>query len=194
MKRTLCLFISTLGISHAQITAPKVSVGLPPALQTELATTVVVQPANLEARLAAGYATTVLNFTLFSSVNTEVFVKSNNPRLVVRGAPDTPIRLMANTAQPTSVVITASHSGMLSILNRAGQKIASVPYVVAPAKTVNQGLNLNYSPSSGRVGLNYSISGANPSLLDPRWRASVNLGVNTNTGQITGGVNVGINW
>ncbi|WP_344982877.1 hypothetical protein [Deinococcus rubellus] len=98
------------------------------------------------------------------------------------------------TEQSVSLVALAAHSGTVIITNKDGEIIDQRPYVIAPAKAVYQGASLNYSPSSNRVGVSYSVSGVTQSLLDPSWTASINLGLNTHTQDLSGGVSVNVNW
>ncbi len=158
----------------------------------QVATTVRVQPARLEVRVQPGYSTVMLPLTLMSEVHSQVKVVSSDPRLVIRGA--APLSLPAYQLTGVNAIALAPHSGTISVVNSVGTVIAQVPYVIAPAKTVNQSVNLNYSPSNDRVGLSYSISGVPLSPLDPRWNASVSTSLNTATGEVGGGINIGINW
>lgn len=208
MKRFL-LLLSCVSLADAQSTAPT-PLRLPPvSVQTapttpgisivpsaplvfQTARAVRIQPAKLEARLQAGYSTGNLPFSLFSEVNTRVTVAASDPRLVIRNGVN--LSLPAYQSISVSTVALAPHSGTLSVANAEGTIIATAPYTVAPAKTVNQNLNLNYSPSSSQVGISYSITGVPQSPLDIRWNASSNLSVDTKTGNVSGGVSVGMNW
>lgn len=203
MKRFLLLGLTMLGSANAQFTLPPVNITNSPSsgitlqssapLVFEMATRITVQPARVGLRLAPGHTTGVLAFTLLSEVNTEVVVTSNDARLVLKSAGQ-PLRLSAYNAQTLNLMALAPHTGTITITNSAGQVIARVPYEVAPAKTVNQSASFNYSPSSNRVGLSYSVSGVNSSPLDPSWSAGINLGINTRTGDVSGGVGVSVNW
>ena len=152
-----------------------------------------MQPTRVAMRLSPGNVTGVLAFTLLSEVNTEVLVTTNDARLVLKSAGQ-PLRLAAYSAQSVNLTALAPHEGSITIANSAGQVIARVPYVIAPAKTLNQSASFNYSPSSSRAGLSYSVSGVNQSVLDPSWSANINLGVNTKTGDVSGSVGVSVNW
>ncbi|MVN88114.1 hypothetical protein GO986_15280 [Deinococcus sp. HMF7620] len=195
MKRFL-LVLCCLGGAQAQFSAPPVGItvkeGAAPKL--EVARTLGVQPAALALRLAPGHSAGMLTFSVLSPVNAEVRVRASDARLTPRQAGDERLILSANTLQSVTLLATAPHSGVLSFLNSEGQLVASAPYTVAAAKTVNQSLSLNYSPSSSRASMNYGISGVPQSPLDLRWNASVNLSVDTKTGQVGGGVGVNMSW
>lgn len=207
MKRALPLLLTCLSWAQAtsaptplelpavsvRAAAPDALVAVPSApLVFEVARTVLVQPDRLETRLQPGYTTGTLAFTLFSQVNTAVQVVSDDPRLVIRGAAD--IQLAAYNLVSVNAVALEAHSGTLRILNSRQEVIARVPYVIASAKTVSQGLSLNYTPSSTRMGLNYSVGGLSSSVLDPQWNIGVGLGVSTDTGKVNGGVTIGVYW
>ncbi len=196
MRRLPLLVLLLSGLAHAQFSAPGVSIGIQaaPPVHFETARQVLVQPAQVETAISAGRITATLSFTLLSAVNTEVFVRSGDARLVQRGDPDAPIQLSANAEQTINLVALAAHSGTLSVVNREGQVIARVPYVVAPPKLVQQGASLSYSPSYNRLGLSYSVSGVTQSPLDPAWSVNVNLGVDPGKGTVTSGINVSVNW
>lgn len=190
----LCLWAAlTAATAAAQVSVPKVSITPSQVTTTELARTVLVQPAQLEARLNPGMSTTTLTFTLLSPITTEVYLKSQDRRLIVR-LPDAPVRLTAHMTQPVSVLVMEPHAGQLSVLNRSGDVIGTVPYRVKSAKLVNQNLSLNYSPGGARLGLNYSVSGVPASIFDPRWSASANVSLKTDSGQLGGGVSVNLSW
>lgn len=191
---TLGALLSLHGVGGAQIMAPQVTITPGQVPSVAVAQEVLVQPARVEARLGVGFSTATLTFSLLSPVSTEVFLRSPDARLVVRGEPGSPVRLTAFTAQTVSVLALAAHTGALEVLNREGRVIGHVPYVVGEAKQVNQGLSLNYSPSSDRLGLSYALSGVQQSIFDPRWSAGVNLSVNTGTGKVTGGVSLNVSW
>ncbi|WP_345455145.1 hypothetical protein [Deinococcus aluminii] len=72
--------------------------------------------------------------------------------------------------------------------------IAQVPYVVAPTKTLNQSVSLNYAPLANRGSLSYPVSGVPTSVLNPRWSAYVGLSVDGQAGTVGGNVGVNINW
>jgi hypothetical protein len=196
MKRTWAISSCLLGLAGAQFSAPGVGIGIQQAapVVAQLARHVRVQPERLETMLAPGHTTGLLTFTLFSEVQTEVYIRPSDVRLVSRMGSVSPVVLTPYTEQSVSLVALAAHSGTLIFTNRAGDVIAQRPYVVAPAKAVSQSASLNYSPSSNRVGLSYSVSGVPQSLLDPSWSATINLGVNTRTQDVSGGVSVNVNW
>lgn len=195
MKRAALLLLAMLGGAGAQISAPGVEISIEPAapIKYEVARQVLVQPARLEARLAPGYTTAMLTLTLLSEVNTEVTLHFSDPRLVQPASP-APVRLAAHTLHSLSLLAMGAHSGTLSVLNTQGQVIAQAPYTVLPAKTLSQGLSLNYSPGAGRGSLTYSVGGVPESLSDPRWNVNVNLSVSPGTGQVGGGIGVSLNW
>lgn len=196
MNRILLLLVGLLGGAGAQVTAPGITV-TPTTLQPappELARKVLVQPARLETRLQPGYTTGNLNLTLFSEVNTEVALRASDPRLVFRGSRDGVQRLNAYTAQSVSFVALEAHSGTLTVSNRAGEVLVTVPYMVAPPKTLNQSASLNYSPSSNRGALSYAVSGVAQSPLDPRWSLNVNLNVSTDKGTVGGSIGFNMSW
>lgn len=192
------------GTAPTELTLPPVSVQ--PAVSTgitvtpsaplvyQVAQAVRVEPRRVESRLQPGFDVGTLTFSLFSEVNTRVRVKSDDPRLVVRGEAATWLSLPAHTMQSVSAVAIEPHSGTLRVVNTEGAVIALVPYTVAPSKTVNQSVNVNYTPSSDRLGLSYSISGVATSPLDPRWNVNLSVSVDTTTKQVAGGVSVGVNW
>ena len=196
MKRAVALSICLLGAAGAQFSAPSVGISIQQAtpIVSQLARHVLVQPDRLETMLIPGHATGTLTFTVFSAVPTEVFIRSGDSRLVSRTGPDTPIVLAPYTEQSVTMVALAAHSGTLIVTNKQGEVISQRPYVIAPAKVLNQGASLNYSPSSNRMGLSYSVSGMTRSLLDPSWSAGINLGINTQTRDLSGGVSVSVNW
>ncbi len=163
------------------------------SLDGPLAREVTVQPSRLVARLTPGQVTAGLNFTLLSAVTTDVRLRSEDPHLVVRQA-DVPIRLTAFNTQPVSALALAAHSGVVSVVNREDTVIARIPYRVDPPKLVNQNLSLNYSPSSDRLGLSYALSSNPQSMFDPRWSVSTNVSLRTDTGQVSGGVNLNVSW
>lgn len=186
------LCVSVVPGVHAQV-APSISI-TPAQLPTlPLAREVTAQPTRLEARLAPGQVSASLNFTLLSPVTTDVRLRSEDPRLVIR-QPDVPIRLTAFNTQPISVLALAAHSGVVSVVNREGTVIAHIPYRVDPPKIVNQNLSLNYSPSGERLGLSYALSSNPQSMFDPRWSVSTNLSLKMDTGQVSGGVNLNVSW
>lgn len=196
MKRILFLFVGVLFSAGAQVTAPGITI-TPTTVQPappEVARKVLVQPARLETRLQPGYTTGHLNLTLFSEVNTEVVLGASDPRLVFRGSRDGGQRLNAHAAQSVSFVALEAHSGTLTVSNRAGEVLVTVPYTVAPPRTINQSASLNYSPSSHRGALSYSVSGVPQSPLDPRWSLSLNVGLATDTGKVGGGVSLNVSW
>lgn len=205
----LLLLLSYASLAGAQTTAPiplkvpPVSIQTAPAvpgisivpsapLVFQTAKTVLIQPEKLEARLQAGYSTGSLTFSVFSEVNTRVTVTASDPRLVIRNG----VSMSLPAYQRTSItaVALAPHSGIIRVINAEGVIIATAPYTVEPAKTVNQSLNLNYTPSSNRVSMSYSVSGVPQSPLDVRWNASTNLAIDTETGNVSGGVSVGMSW
>lgn len=196
MNRTIALLTCLLGLAGAQFSAPGVGIGIQQAAPavSQLARHVLLQPDRLETMLNPGHITGTLTFTVFSDVQTEVFIRSSDPRLVSRSGPDTPIVLAPYTEQSVTLVALAAHIGTLVVTNKNGEVIGQQPYVIAPAKAVNQGASLNYSPSSNRLGLSYNVSGMSQSILDPTWSATFNLGVNIHTQDLTGGVGVSINW
>lgn len=186
------LCASVIPAVQAQV-APRISI-TPAQLPTlPLARDVTVQPTQLEARLTPGQVTASLNFTLLSPVTTEVRLRSEDSRLVIR-QPDVPIRLTAFNTQPVSVLVLAAHSGVVSVINREGTVITRIPYQVEPPKLTNKNLSLNYSPSSERLGLSFALSSNPQSIFDPRWSVSTNVSLKTDTGQVSGGVNVNMSW
>ncbi|GGR36019.1 hypothetical protein [Deinococcus ruber] len=199
MKRTgafsLCL-LCVFGVTNAQFSTPSVGISLQPTqtVTLQVARQVRVQPQRLEMMLAPGHTTGTLTFTVFSEVPTEIFIRSSSPQLVSRSGPDTPIVLAPYSEQNVSLVALAAHSGTLTITNKNGEIIDQRPYIIAPAKVVYQGASLNYSPSSNRVGLSYTVSGVTSSPLDPIWSAGINMGINTHTQDLSGGVNINVNW
>lgn len=158
----------------------------------QVAQSVRVQPAQPELRLQPGYTTGTLSFTLFSEVNSEVQVISDDARLVMRGP--AVLQLAAYTLLNVNAVSLEAHSGTLRVLNTKGELIARVPYVVVPAKSISQGVSLNYVPGAARIGLNYSVSSVNTSVLTPQWNLGLGLGLNTDTGNLGGGLTIGVNW
>lgn len=191
----LGLLLPALGGAGAQITAPAVTVTpAPPPAPPELARRVLIQPERLEARLLPGYTTGTLNVTLFSEVPTEVVVESSDPRLVLRGAEEGVVRLGAYVLQSLNFVALGAHAGTITVRNRGGAVVATAPYVVAPAKTLNQSASLSYSPGNARGFLSYSVSNNPASSLDPRVNLSVSAGLNTATGQVGGNVSIGVSW
>ncbi|EYB67664.1 hypothetical protein DEIPH_ctg033orf0084 [Deinococcus phoenicis] len=196
MKRVLFLLLGLLGFAHAQFTAPGISI-TPTTAQPaplEVAHKVLVQPSKLETRLQTGYTTGTLNFTLFSEVNTEVVLKASDPRLVFRGSENGMLRLNAYTLQSVNFVALGAHSGTISVSNREGRVLETVPYTVAPAKTLNQSMSLYYTPGNNQGALSYSVSGNPQSPLDPRWSMNVNLNVRPNEGKVGGSVGLNVSW
>lgn len=196
MKRFLLAAFALLGAAQAQLSVPGVSIGIQsaPPLTFELAQRVLIQPARLETSIAAGRSTGILTFTLMSPVNTEVFVRTSDPRLVVRGDPTTPLQLLAYSELSLNLVALEPHRGSISVLNREGAVIATVPYVVAAPKQLNQSASVSYLPSYNRLGASYSVSGVPTSPLDPTWSLNVNLGLDTKRGSLTEGVSLTVNW
>lgn len=193
----LPLFLAGLlwSAAGAQFVAPQVTVtpaAAPPTLQ--VAQTVRIQPARPTARLATGYTTGTLNLTLFSEVPAEVSVTASDPRLVLRGAPGGRIRLGAYALTSLNFVALEAHAGTLEVRNTEGRLIASAPYVVAPAPSVNQSASLNYSPSGNRGTLTYSLSKVPATGLDPRISLNVGVGLDFNTGTAGSNVGISVSW
>lgn len=210
MKHFLLFFLLGVSLAGAEaatptpLTLPAVSVqqvvsdtlvAVPSApLVYQVAKTVRVQPDRLETRVQPGYSTGNLTFSLFSEVNAQVTVKSDDPRLIIRGAEGGHLRLFAYELHNVNAVALEPHSGHLTVTNSLGEVIARVPYVIAPSKAINQNFSLNYTPSGERTSASYSISGVTRSPLDPRWSVGVGAGVSLETGQVNGGVSIGVNW
>lgn len=193
----LPLFVAGLlwSAASAQFVAPQVTIApaaAPPALQ--VARQILIQPARPTSRLATGFTTGSLSLTLFSEVPTEVSVTASDPRLVLRGAPGGRVRLGAYALTSLSFVALEAHSGTLEVRNSEGRLVASAPYVVAPAASVNQSASLNYNPWSNRGTLNYSLSGVPATPLDPRVSLNVGLGLDFETGAAGGSVGVSVSW
>ena len=190
----LCMLAaaSSLCLANAQFTVPGITVTpqlAAPAL--EVARTVLVQPARLEMRLAPGYTTGMLTFSLLSEVLTEVTLETSDERMVVRTAK---VRLQPQTPQSVSLLARGAHQGLLRVRNSAGELLAQVSYEVAAPKSINQNLSLNYTPRNQQGSLSYSVSGVSQSVLDPRWSASVSLNLNARTGDVGGSVGVNVGW
>lgn len=162
-------------------------------LTFQVAQQVRVQPSRLELQFQPGYSVGTLNFALFSEVNTQITFQSEDARLVIRDG-QFPLRLLAHQIQSVSAVASAPHTGTFRILNTRGETIARVPYTVLPPKTVNQSVYFNYTPSGQAASLSYGISGVTQSPSDPRWSAGVNIGVDTRTSTLSGGVSIGVSW
>lgn len=159
----------------------------------QVAQQVMVQPSRLEVQLAPGYSIGTLTFSLFSKVNTQVIIQPEDSRLVIRDGQD-PLRLLANQIQGVSAVASAPHSGTLRILNTRGELIMRVPYAVLPPKKVNQSVYFNYVPTGNTASLSYGVSGVPQTNSDPRWSAGFNVGINTSTNTLSGGLSIGVNW
>ncbi|MBB5296213.1 hypothetical protein E5F05_18450 [Deinococcus metallilatus] len=196
MKKILLLLLSLLGDASAQIIAPGVKITVTPGqpLKYEVAQKILVQPNRLETRLPSGYTVGTLVITLFSEVNAEVLLKFSDPRLAMRGSTDSPLSLAAYSPQSVTLIANGAHSGTITISNTEGKVLAQVPYTVAPTKTVNQSVSLNYSPTTDWGSATYSISGVPQSILDPRWNINFNVNVRPNTGKVGGSVGISINW
>ena len=203
---TLLLSLLVLPSAQAQatptpLTLPPVQVTSAPAglsavptapLTFQVARTVRVQPARLETRLGIGLSTANLTFTVMTDVTAQVTVSSDSPHLILPGGGT--LRLLAYTAQGVTGVALKPHSGTLTFRNSRGEPLASVPYEVAPARTLTQGLKLNLSPSSGNASLSYAVSGVPQSTLDPRWNVNLGVDLDTRTGNLSTSVSVGVNW
>ncbi|GAA5532564.1 hypothetical protein [Deinococcus aluminii] len=87
-----------------------------------------------------------------------------------------------------------AHSGTLTVSNRAGQVLVTVPYTVAPAKALNQSVSFYYTPGSNQGSLSYAVSGNPQSPLDPRWSMSVGVNVNPREGRVGGSVGLNVSW
>ncbi|GAA5512165.1 hypothetical protein Dcar01_00879 [Deinococcus carri] len=196
MKRFLFLLVGLLGSAGAQFTAPGITLTPTDAAPAplEIARRVLVQPSKLEMRLQTGYTTGNLNFTLFSEVPTEVTLKASDSRLVLLGGEKGAVRLNAYLLQTVTFVAVGAHSGTITISNHAGQVLETVPYTVAPAKTVNQSVSLYYTPGSNVGSLSYSVSGNPLSPLDPRWSMSVSLNVKPSESKVGGSVGLNVSW
>jgi hypothetical protein len=184
------------GVTVAQFSAPAVGVSIQqaPPVVLQVARQVRVQPARLELMLSPGHSTGTLTFSVFSEVPTEVFIRSSSPLLVSKSGPDVPVTMGAYAEQSVSLVALAPHSGTLSITNKDGEVIATVPYVIAPPRDVSQTATVNYSPNANSFGLSYSVSPLTYSPLDPVWSAAVDLRLNTRTQDFTGGISVSVSW
>ncbi|GMA16532.1 hypothetical protein E5F05_13755 [Deinococcus metallilatus] len=196
MRRTVCLLLALAGQAGAQFAAPGITL-TPSSTQAaplEVARHVLVQPERLETRLQTGYTTGNLNFTLFSEVNTEVVLKTSDPRLVLLGSENGVVRLNAYSLQSVSGVALGAHNGTLTVSNRAGQVLVTVPYIVAPAKALNQSVSFYYTPGSNQGSLSYAVSGNPQSPLDPRWSMSVGVNVNPREGRVGGSVGLNVSW
>lgn len=206
LLRTLLLSLLTLPAAQAQaaptpLTLPPVQVKSVPAglnaiptapLVFQVARSLRVQPARLETRLGTGMSTTNLGFTVMSDVTAQVTVSSDDPHLIL---PDGgALRLLAHTAHSVTGVALAPHRGTLTFRNSRGETVATAPYEIAPARTLNQGLRLNLSPSGGNASLSYAVSGVPQSTLDPRWNVNLGVGLDTRTGNLSTSVSVGMNW
>ena len=159
----------------------------------QIARQIQVQPNRLELQFQPGYSIGTLNFAVFSEVNTQVTFQSEDARLVIRDG-QFPLRLLAHQIQSVSAVASAPHTGAFRVLNTRGETIARVPYTVLPPKTVNQSVYFNYTPSGQTASLSYGISGVTQTPSDPRWSAGVNIGVDTRTSTLSGGVSIGVSW
>lgn len=192
--RWLCTLVAaaTCGVAHAQFTVPGITVTpqvAAPAL--EVARAILVQPSKLEMRLAPGYTTGMLTFSLLSEVLTEVTLETSDERLVAR----TPtVRLQPQTPQSVSLLARGPHRGLLRVRNSQGELLAQVPYEVAAPKTINQSVSLNYTPRNQQGSLYYSVSGIPQSVLDPRWNTFVGLTLNAQTGEVGGSVGISVSW
>lgn len=175
-------------------TPPPGMVAVPTApLVFGAAQSVRVQPSRLVLQLQPGYSTGTLTFTLLTDINAEVTVQAEDARLAVRDA-QTPLRLQANQLQSVSALALAPHAGTFRVVNSQGAVIARVPYEILPPKTVNQSVYFTYSPSGKLASLSYGVSGIPQTSVDPRWSASVNMGVDTDTSKLSGGVSIGVSW
>ena len=200
------MFALVLGMlcwANAQTTPPTAPVEPAPAAQPAapalvLGQTLGVQPTRLEVRIAPGNTFAVAPVAVYSTVATDLFVSSSDPRLIVPAGGR--IRLQASVLQNVNVTAMAPHSGTLTFKTAEGTVVAVVPYVIAPAKAFNQSAAFNYAPlvvnTSGQaVTFNYSVSNIPSSIFDPVFSLSVGLGGELKTPSFNGAsVGVSVRW
>lgn len=183
------MFVLVLGMScwaYAQTTTPTAPTEPEPAAAQPVAPALIlgqnlgIQPTRLEARIGLGNTFVVAPVSLYSSVATDLFVTSSDPRLVVPAGGR--IRLQASVLQNINVTAMAPHSGTLTFRTAEGTVVAVIPYVIAPAKAFNQTAAVNYAPlivgnSVGQgASLTYSISNIPASIFGPVFSLSIGLG------------------
>lgn len=185
MKHVSVLVLSLLCWANAQ-TAPTTPAEPVPAAAQPAAPALVlgqnlgIQPTRLEVRIGLGNTFVVAPVSLYSTVATDLFVTSSDPRLIVPAGGR--IRLQASVLQNINVTAMAPHSGTLTFKTAEGTVVGVIPYVIAPAKTFNQTAAVNYAPLvvGSAVGqgasLTYSISNIPVSIFDPVFSLSVGVG------------------
>lgn len=198
------LVLSMLCWANAQTTTPTAPVEPVPAAAQPAAPALVlgqtlgVQPTRLEVRIAPGNTFVIGTVSLYSTVATDLFVSSSDPRLIV--PPGGRIRLQASVIQNIGVTAMAPHSGTLTFKTAEGTVVAVIPYVIAPAKAFNQSAAVNYAPlvanSLGQaVTFSYSVSNIPSSIFDPVFSLSVGLGGELKTPSFNGAsVGVSVRW
>ena len=154
-----------------------------------------IQPTRLEVRIDLGNTFVVAPVSLYSTVATDLFVTSSDPRLIVPIGGR--IRLQASVLQNVNVTAMAPHSGTLTFKAAEGTVVAVIPYVIVPAKAFNQTAAVNYaplvigSPAGQGESLTCSVSSILVSIFDPVFSLSVGVGGEFATPRL-GSANVGL--